>query len=79
MPLTGEMKSELIQKYRLHEKDTGSVEVQVAMLTTRINDLTEHLKIHKKDHHSQGKPKRFKGYPPEHIQTGPNSPGGTHG
>ena len=53
MPLTGEMKSELIQKYRLHEKDTGSVEVQVAMLTTRINDLTEHLKIHKKDHHSR--------------------------
>lgn len=51
--MTGEMKSELIQKYRLHEKDTGSVEVQVAMLTTRINDLTEHLKIHKKDHHSR--------------------------
>ena len=53
MPLTGEIKSQLIQKYQLHEKDTGSVEVQVAMLTTRINDLTEHLKSHKKDHHSR--------------------------
>jgi len=53
VPLTGEIKSQLIQKYQLHEKDTGSVEVQVAMLTTRINDLTEHLKSHKKDHHSR--------------------------
>ncbi len=53
MPLTKEVKSSLISQFRLHEKDTGSVEVQVAMLTRRINDLTEHLKIHKKDHHSQ--------------------------
>jgi len=53
VPLTKEVKSSLISQFRLHEKDTGSVEVQVAMLTRRINDLTEHLKIHKKDHHSQ--------------------------
>jgi len=53
VPLTKEVKSSLISQFRLHEKDTGSVEVQVAMLTRRINDLTGHLKIHKKDHHSQ--------------------------
>ena len=53
MPLTKEVKSSLISQFRLHEKDTGSVEVQVAMLTRRINDLTGHFKIHKKDHHSQ--------------------------
>jgi small subunit ribosomal protein S15 len=43
----------VIEKYRIHEKDTGSPEVQVALLTTRINHLTDHLKIHKKDHHSR--------------------------
>ena len=42
-----------MQEYALHEGDTGSPEVQIALLTKRINDLTEHLKIHKKDHHSR--------------------------
>ena len=42
-----------ISEHRLHESDTGSPEVQVAILTERINHLTEHLKIHKKDHHSR--------------------------
>jgi small subunit ribosomal protein S15 len=49
MALVNEKKKELIQNYKTHEKDTGSPEVQVALLTTRINDLTEHLKKHKKD------------------------------
>ena len=53
MPLTTEQKSPLISEYRIHEKDTGSAEVQVALLTKRINDLTEHLKPFKKDHHSR--------------------------
>ena len=53
MPLTKEVKNDIIGQYKLHEKDTGSVEVQVAMLTRRINDLTEHFKTHKKDHHSR--------------------------
>lgn len=48
-----EKKAELVQKYRTHEKDTGSPEVQVALLSERINMLTEHFKIHKKDHHSR--------------------------
>jgi len=42
-----------ISEHRLHESDTGSTEVQVALLTARINHLTEHLKVHKKDHHSR--------------------------
>ena len=42
-----------ITEHRLHETDTGSTEVQVALLTARINHLTEHLKVHKKDHHSR--------------------------
>ena len=46
-------KTEIIDSYKLHEGDTGSPEVQIALLTTRINDLNEHLKIHKKDHHSR--------------------------
>ncbi|MCX8125413.1 MAG: 30S ribosomal protein S15, partial [Spirochaetes bacterium] len=46
-------KSEIINKYRLHEKDTGSTEVQIALLTERINHLTEHFKVHVKDHHSR--------------------------
>ncbi|MGD0566650.1 MAG: 30S ribosomal protein S15 [Candidatus Goldiibacteriota bacterium] len=49
MALVNVKKKELIQSYKTHEKDTGSPEVQVALLTTRINDLTEHLKKHKKD------------------------------
>lgn len=47
------IKTELIEKYKLHENDTGSPEVQIAILTERINHLNEHLKIHKKDHHSR--------------------------
>ena len=46
-------KTEIIKKYARHEGDTGSPEVQIAVLTKRINDLTEHLKVHKKDHHSR--------------------------
>ncbi len=46
-------KSDTIGEYRLHETDTGSPEVQIALLTERINHLTEHLKAHKKDHHSR--------------------------
>lgn len=48
-----ELKSEIIEKYKLHDGDTGSPEVQIAILTERINHLNEHLKIHKKDHHSR--------------------------
>jgi small subunit ribosomal protein S15 len=48
-----EEKTEIIQNYATHEGDTGSPEVQIAVLTKRINDLNEHLKIHKKDHHSR--------------------------
>ena len=51
--LRKEEKTEIIEQNRLHEKDTGSPEVQIAILTTRINELTEHLKVHKKDHHSR--------------------------
>jgi len=46
-------KAEIIKDYMTHEGDTGSPEVQIALLTFRINDLNEHLKIHKKDHHSR--------------------------
>ena len=46
-------KAEVIEANRLHETDTGSPEVQIAVLTRRIADLTEHLKTHKKDHHSR--------------------------
>ncbi len=53
MPLTKEAKANLITNYRLHQGDTGSPEVQVALLTEQINALTQHLKIHKKDHHSR--------------------------
>ena len=48
-----EKKSELVQKFRTHESDTGSPEVQVAILTERINELTDHFKVHKHDHHSR--------------------------
>jgi len=51
--ITQEKKTEIIQKFQTKEGDTGSPEVQVAILTFRINDLNEHLKIHKKDHHSR--------------------------
>ena len=46
-------KQEIIEKFALHEGDTGSPEVQIALLTERINHLNEHLKLHKKDHHSR--------------------------
>jgi len=48
-----ETKTSIIEKFALSEGDTGSPEVQIALLTERINHLTEHLKIHKKDHHSR--------------------------
>ena len=51
--LTNERKLELITTYRTHESDTGSPEVQIAILTEKIHYLTEHLKVHKKDHHSR--------------------------
>ena len=53
MALTAEQKKEILGQYGLHETDTGSPEAQVALLTKRISDLTEHLKQHKHDHHSR--------------------------
>lgn len=53
MALTKDRKSEIIKSFMLHEGDTGSPEVQVAILTERIGGLTEHLKVHKKDKHSR--------------------------
>ncbi len=53
MTITVERKQQLMGEYRQHEKDTGSPEVQIALLTHRITDLTEHLKTHKKDHASR--------------------------
>jgi small subunit ribosomal protein S15 len=52
MPLAKETKTEIIEKFKTHEGDTGSPEVQIALLTQRILDLTEHSKQHPKDHHS---------------------------
>jgi small subunit ribosomal protein S15 len=51
--LDPEAKKEIIERFKLHERDTGSAEVQVAILSNRINYLTDHFKIHKKDHHSR--------------------------
>ena len=51
--MTRERKQEIINTYKRDEKDTGSPEVQIALLTERINELTEHLKVHKKDNHSR--------------------------
>ena len=51
--ITNEMKEAIIKEYETKAGDTGSPEVQVAVLTARINDLNEHLKVHKKDHHSR--------------------------
>jgi len=51
--LTVEDKKQLIEQYKLHETDTGSPEVQIGLLTHRISYLTEHFKVHKKDHHSR--------------------------
>lgn len=69
MTLTQERKAELIEKFGDSAQDTGRTEVQVAMLTERINQLTEHLRVHKKDHHSRrgllmlvGRRRRFLDY-----------------
>lgn len=53
MALTAEQKKEILSSYGLHDTDTGSPEAQIALLTKRISDLTEHLKVHKHDHHSR--------------------------
>ncbi len=53
MPLTRQRKVELVDSYRTHDTDTGSPEVQIALLSERITYLTEHFKIHAKDHHSR--------------------------
>ena len=53
MTLQKDAKTSIIGEYKVHDGDTGSAEVQVALLTARINQLTEHLKQHKKDHHSR--------------------------
>lgn len=69
MALDQATKTRLMTEYATHEGDTGSPEVQVAMLTERIRDLTEHLRVHKQDHHSRrgllllvGRRKRLMGY-----------------
>jgi small subunit ribosomal protein S15 len=53
MPLAVDRKKSLIEQYKTHEGDTGSPEVQIALLTERVNSLTEHFKLHAKDHHSR--------------------------
>jgi small subunit ribosomal protein S15 len=53
MSMTADSKNQIVSSYKIHEKDTGSPEVQIALLTTRITELTEHLKTHKKDHSSR--------------------------
>jgi len=53
MALTQDQKNEIISKYKLHDKDSGSAEVQIALLTERIRVLTEHFQVHKKDHSSR--------------------------
>ncbi len=53
MVLTPEVKKEIVDQFKLHQKDTGSPEVQIALLSKRISYLTDHFKIHKKDHHSR--------------------------
>lgn len=53
MAQTTEVKQKIIEDYRVHDMDSGSSEVQVALLTQRINELTEHFKVHKKDHHGR--------------------------
>ena len=53
MALTVEQKAQIVKDFQSKEGDTGSSEVQIALLTFRINDLTEHFKVHKKDHHSR--------------------------
>jgi len=53
MSLSKDQKRQIIDKYRLHDHDSGSPEVQIALLTERIKGLTEHFRVHKKDHHSR--------------------------
>lgn len=53
MAITKERKNEIIAEFRTHESDTGSPEVQIAVLTAEINALNDHLRVHKKDHHSE--------------------------
>ncbi len=53
MPITTTQKADIVKKYQKTDRDTGSAEVQIALLTARINHLTDHFKIHKKDHHSR--------------------------
>ncbi|QFF98578.1 30S ribosomal protein S15 [Psychrobacillus glaciei] len=53
MAITKERKNELIAEFRTHESDTGSADIQIAVLTAEINSLNEHLRTHKKDHHSR--------------------------
>ena len=53
MSITTDQKTKIVSEYRTHDKDTGSPEVQIALLTTRIMELNEHLKAHKKDHSSR--------------------------
>jgi small subunit ribosomal protein S15 len=67
--LTNKDKRKIIDKFKIHDKDTGSSKVQIALLTKRINDLTGHFKIHPKDHHSRrgllkmvGQRRRFLSY-----------------
>lgn len=69
MALAKEVKDQIIKEYATHEGDTGSPEVQIALLTQRIKDLTEHFKMHKHDHHSRrglmllvGRRRRLLGY-----------------
>ena len=53
MPINAEQKTQIVSEYRVHEKDTGSPEVQIALLTKRITELNDHLQTHKKDHSSR--------------------------
>jgi small subunit ribosomal protein S15 len=53
MAMTTEVKAKIVSEFRTKESDTGSSQVQIALLTQRINDLTEHFKVHKKDNHSR--------------------------
>jgi small subunit ribosomal protein S15 len=69
MPLTSERKGDIIQGFQRHERDSGSPEVQVAILSERISYLTEHLRAHRKDHHTRrgllklvGRRRRLLGY-----------------
>jgi len=53
VPLANDKKKNIVEKFRVHERDTGSAVVQIALMTERINALTDHFKTHKKDHHSR--------------------------